>query len=934
MSKRSLLVLAAMVSLVNVIPSRAAPPRDADLRLTKAQDDGEKAPAATDLREVPQEGAFLDSVEAARELQASQLEAAVRVALKNARSMVSQEPGDVVQELKYQLEAVRQSSVDPEVKVQLTRQLQSGIKEGQRLQTVRDAERSQAEEAKAAARDRARMLEDLTRKRMVTKNLMDKFNSIMQEAKTDPYQYRRAEDDIAAQILEEDPKNQTAILAKFNARFRFHIHEMNRLRELRHKMYVEALYQVELSHVPFPDEPPIVYPDPEIWEELTLNRKKYASVSVGNDSKREKEILAELDNPTNIEFDEETLDNIVDYLSETHDIPIVLDVPALDEIGFDVATNPITKNLTGISLRAALRNILGDLELTYTIKDEVLSITTQEKAETELITRVYPVGDLVVPIMSGMGGGGGGMFAVEEELSLGTKKAVAAPIKRPKIKRSATAQDVTAEPAEAAPVKLDRQPGESLSAAWNRFFTEHANGNAAERRKVNRMVRVNVRLEMNHAESLLEKDREKEALAKVQEVVHVLQAALRHGFAQPWMYEALGLAMRTVQAPAEEIERAIMSAVDFSRSPEDVLWVASYLAANGFDQRAIQLFQDVAASQNFRPEPYIHGLAAAQRLNDIEGLRWACEGILSHAWPREHHAIERKAKRVAMATLKQLREDGQQERASQFESVLNRALVRDCVVKVTWTGDADIDVMVEEPGGTICSLRNPRTTSGGVILGDTSARAGVTPVRGYSETYVCSKAFAGQYQVFLRRIWGKVTAGKVTIDIYTNYRTKGQNHLHRQLEIGDKDAIVTFELDKGRRAEPLEEVQLARVVQDQEAVGRAIAAQMLSNLDNSLASEAYQREMRLAKRDGRLRRGRPRGQSGFRPVLTVLPSGSMFFTSAVISADRRYVRVTPMPMFSSITDVFTFNFASGEQRRVDDDDDEGGGGGGGGGGGQ
>ena len=56
-----------------------------------------------------------------------------------------------------------------------------------------------------------------------------------------------------------------------------------------------------------------------------------------------------------------------------------------------------------------------------------------------------------------------------------------------------------------------------------------------------------------------------------------------------------------------------------------------------------------------------------------------------------------------MATLKQLREDGQQEQASQFESVLNRALVRDCVVKVTWTGDADIDVMVEEPGGTICS---------------------------------------------------------------------------------------------------------------------------------------------------------------------------------------------------------------------------------------
>ena len=70
---------------------------------------------------------------------------------------------------------------------------------------------------------------------------------------------------------------------------------------------------------------------------------------------------------------------------------------------------------------------------------------------------------------------------------------------------------------------------------------------------------------------------------------------------------------------------------------------------------------------------------------------------------------------------------------------------------------------------------------------------------------------------------------------------------------------------------------------------------MLSNLDNSLASEEYQREMRLAKRDGRLRR--VRGQSGFRPVLTVLPSGSMCFTTAVISADRRYVRITPIPFF-------------------------------------
>jgi hypothetical protein len=62
------------------------------------------------------------------------------------------------------------------------------------------------------------------------------------------------------------------------------------------------------------------------------------------------------------------------------------------------------------------------------IRDEVLLITTPEEAESELVTKVYPVGDLVLPITSGMGMGGGmggGFFAVEDDLTPGAKKAAA-----------------------------------------------------------------------------------------------------------------------------------------------------------------------------------------------------------------------------------------------------------------------------------------------------------------------------------------------------------------------------------------------------------------------------------------------------------------------------------------------------------------------------
>ncbi len=46
------------------------------------------------------------------------------------------------------------------------------------------------------------------------------------------------------------------------------------VREARQKGVVDTLYQVELSHIPFPDNPPIVYPDAEWWQQMTIRRKE------------------------------------------------------------------------------------------------------------------------------------------------------------------------------------------------------------------------------------------------------------------------------------------------------------------------------------------------------------------------------------------------------------------------------------------------------------------------------------------------------------------------------------------------------------------------------------------------------------------------------------------------------------------------------------
>lgn len=55
---------------------------------------------------------------------------------------------------------------------------------------------------------------------------------------------------------------------------------------------------------------------------------------------------------------------------------------------------------------------------------------------------------------------------------------------------------------------------------------------------------------------------------------------------------------------------------------------------------------------------------------------------------------------------------------------------------------------------------------------------------------------------------------------------------------------------------------------------------------------------------------------GFAPVITWLPQGASMTAGAVVSPDRRYVRVNVQPFFSTIGPVHTFNMQTGQYKRV------------------
>jgi hypothetical protein len=105
-------------------------------------------------------------------------------------------------------------------------------------------------------------------------------------------------------------------------------------------------------------------------------------------------IRQELDKPTTLDFVETPLNEVIAYFADLHKIPIQLDTKHLEEAGV-AGDTVVNSHLTGVKLRNALDLMLENLDLAWIVKNQVLVITTKDAASEHLVTRVYPVADLV-----------------------------------------------------------------------------------------------------------------------------------------------------------------------------------------------------------------------------------------------------------------------------------------------------------------------------------------------------------------------------------------------------------------------------------------------------------------------------------------------------------------------------------------------------------
>ncbi len=263
--------------------------------------------------------------------------------------------------LKQQIETVRQlTELGPRHSEHLLGLLQTAVGEAMgRQQAEERRQRSQSERI-AAARDREQKLLESLQKADKVRQLMNRFDSLMAESR-----YRFAEEPAIEMGTDSGIGVPAGIARTLQSRT---IEELNRemvLRFERQKGVVDRLYITELAHVPFPDEPPILYPPAEVWRELTERRREgYLSMDLASPFSSERQIRAALAEKTFVDFDAEPLRGVVRFWEDYHDIRIKIAEDCLRRAGISPDAK-ISKHIEGISLRSAMRLVLGDLDLTY-----------------------------------------------------------------------------------------------------------------------------------------------------------------------------------------------------------------------------------------------------------------------------------------------------------------------------------------------------------------------------------------------------------------------------------------------------------------------------------------------------------------------------------------------------------------------------------------
>ncbi|MBA4065006.1 MAG: hypothetical protein C0501_15095 [Isosphaera sp.] len=282
----------------------------------------------------------------------------------------------------------------------------------------------------------------------------------------------------------------------------------------------------------------------------------------------------------------------------------------------------------------------------------------------------------------------------------------------------------------------------------------------------------------------------------------VLKGSLRKGLTtDAWAHESLAVALQaTGSANPVEVERAAVSGIDLDPTDHKAYLRAAKAEADLKNHaQAVAFCRRAAACAPDQPAAYANALAYAEAGGNAvatDAVAWAADNLLRRDWSTtdgiDYHAKVRARlpKLVADAEAAGRKADG-------LRTALAEQTRRDLVVELLWTGAADLDLVVAEPNGSVCSTTHKRTTGGGVLKSDILDQ---TDDKGRAEVYTAALGFKGTYKVTVRQAYGQPVGQTATLKITKYKGTPRESHDLVTVDLRTAKS-VEVKLDHGTRTE-------------------------------------------------------------------------------------------------------------------------------------
>ena len=267
---------------------------------------------------------------------------------------------------------------------------------------------------------------------------------------------------------------------------------------------------------------------------------------------------------------------------------------------------------------------------------------------------------------------------------------------------------------------------------------------------------------------------------------------------ESWMYVAYAIATEENHGKPEDVKTSLNYAADMaqrSHNPNDLVRAADQLFLRGYLERVGPLLDEAMTKVPHRFEPLVMSINLAQKTHDATRMSDAIERLLSLGWPGNDEYLRRESHNQADRLASTLREQGRGAEADAMLAKLPAAEARDVFIRLSWDGDADYDLIVQEPLGAAAQVATPRTVFGGSIIKN-----------GYGqhpeEVYVCPRGFDGDYTVRIALIYAdpKKAPTRLSLETITHEGTPQEHkEVHTLVPDDPKAKPVIVHLQGGRR---------------------------------------------------------------------------------------------------------------------------------------